>query len=137
MPTNKRTKTIRANAVKAAEQMEVPAKQLEEFMAKKIEIDTKLNDQLDDLLDDFMANISVFIGGHLKLDPRKLNEALNEHTAAMKQILTDTTLLFASIGDSHYKVATYEALVKGLDIVKTISIEMNDLRDKMDGVKKQ
>lgn len=138
MPSSKARKaTININAAREAERREVPKKKLEAFMKKKVEIDTKLNDTLDDLLADFRKDISVFIGGHIKFDPKNLNDLLSEHTAKMKEILAATTMLFASLSDSAYKVVVHSALIKGLDLVKGIAVEMNDLRDEMDDAKKQ
>jgi hypothetical protein len=137
MKSEARKKTIRKNAANEAQARDIPAKKLEEFMKRKMEIDTKLNDQLDEHLAEFRKDLSVFIGGHLKPDPRKLEEALTDCSAQMKGILGTTAVLFLGVGDSAFKVIVYEHLVKGLELVKAISIEVNNLKDDMDGVKKQ
>lgn len=132
-----RKKTIHKKAVIEADRREIPAKKIEAFMKKKVEIDDRMNTQIDDLMADFRSNIAVFIGGHLKPAPKKLEEMLTECTNQMKGILESTAGLFTGAHAAAFKVIIQEFLVKGIDIVRASSVEVNELLDEMEEVQKQ
>ena len=115
----------------------VPAKQQEGFIKASIETETSLNENIDNLLDNYRNEVSPFLVGDLPYNPGNSNQAIETTTVEVKKLLQAITSALVPIGNAAVKVIMLDAIKKGLPILQESAIKQDILMRRVLGGKEQ
>ena len=115
----------------------VPAKQQEGFIKASIETETSLNENIDNLLDNYRNEVSPFLVGDLPYNPGNSHQAIETTTVEVKKLLQAITSALVPIGNAAVKVIMLDAIKKGLPILQESAIKQDILMRRVLGGKEQ
>lgn len=124
MPLNKK----RQNAIvkkATAEAQSLDLEQQEPFIKIKTETETKLNEQLDSIIADFKAELSVYLSSESGLSVYAVTHVLEEISKKIRNILQVASTELSPITNSVTQVLMCEAVAQGLKHVLACQTEQN------------
>ena len=128
LPKHKKQQ-INSHVNETAEEMS--PKQQEKYKKAAIEIETKLNEELDNLLAQYRVEAAPFAINESPITPRKNHETIELSVVAIRQMLQGITSPLATINNSALKVLVLETIKLSLESIQNAAIAQDVLLDEV------
>jgi hypothetical protein len=112
-------------------------KQQEQFIEASILIETELNENMDQLFNDYRNEVAPFVLGSIPLNPGRGNEIIESTAVDIKRLLQEVAKSLSNIGNAGVKVLMCDTIKQGIKILQKSSINQDILMRRVLGGKEQ
>lgn len=135
MLSKERIEAIRKGAEKDAALL--PMEHQESFIAATVETEVKLNEAIDNVLEDLRRNMSDFVVADIPHNPLAVATAIEANTIKVKEVLMKLFVAITPVGNAGVKVVMCDAVRQGINHLKEASFRRDILLKRIGGEKEQ